>query len=164
MFLEYRIHGVKSRIQACLGFPRTGRNKGTGNLLHFHWQFYFISKGQPRHEPRFHVLFFGPNLRDLFSTSWTIMAHQTLALRPPRNCANCNKLRCCKGTLAAEFHSLKRVQGQLFEKFWQKRDIFDEELEKHSRLEIVRPKNSAASPLNSPSRTLVETNFLSIVN
>ena len=56
-------------------------------------------------------------------------------------------------TLATEFHSLKRVQGQVFEKFCQKRDVSDEELEKHFRLEIVRPKNSAASSLNSPSRT-----------
>ena len=51
-----------------------------------------------------------------------------------------------------------------FEKFCQKRDVSHEELEKHFRLEIVRPKNSATSSLNSPSRTLVETNFLSIVN
>ena len=48
--------------------------------------------------------FFGPDLHDLFSTSWTIMAHQTLAIRPSRNCANYKKLRCCKGTLATEFH------------------------------------------------------------
>ena len=54
---ESRIHGVKSRIEDCLGFPRKGRNKGTGNRVHFHWQFYFISKGERRHEPRFHVLF-----------------------------------------------------------------------------------------------------------
>ena len=56
-YLESRIHGVKSRIQDCHGFPLTGRNKGTGNSVHFYWQFYFISKGQTRHEPRFHVLF-----------------------------------------------------------------------------------------------------------
>ena len=64
--------------------------------------------------------FFGPNLHDfdfLFSTSWTIMAHQTLAIWQSRNCANYKKLRRCKGTLATEFHSLKRVQGQVFEKF-----------------------------------------------
>ena len=76
----------------------------------------------------------------LFSTSWTIMAHQTLAIWQSRICANYKKLRCCKGTLATEFHSLKRVQGQVFEKFCQKRDVSDEELEKHFRLEIVRPK------------------------
>ena len=115
----------------------------------------------------FPCFFFGPNLHDfafLFSTSWTIMAHQTLAIWQSRICANYKKLRCWKGTLATEFHSLKRVQGQVFEKFCQKRDVSDEELEKHFRLEIVRPKNSATSSLNSPSRTLVETNFLSIVN
>ena len=57
VYLEPRIHSVKSRIQDCHGFPRTGRNKWTENPVHFHWQFYFITKGQPRHEPRFHVLF-----------------------------------------------------------------------------------------------------------
>ena len=56
-YLESRIHYVKSRIQDCHGFPRRGRNKGTGNQVHFHWQFNFIGNGQPRHEPRFHVLF-----------------------------------------------------------------------------------------------------------
>lgn len=110
--------------------------------------------------------FFGPNLHDfdfLFSTSWTIMAHQTLAIWQSRNCANYKKLRCCKGMLATESHPLKRVQGQVFEKYWLKRDVSDEELEKHFRLEIVPPKNSAASSLNSPFRMLVETNFGSIV-
>ena len=56
-YLESRIHGVKSTIQDCHGFPRTGRSKGTGNKIHFQWQFYFISKGLPRDEPRIHVLF-----------------------------------------------------------------------------------------------------------
>ena len=65
VYLESRIHGVKSRIQDCLGFPRTGRNKGTGNQIHFHWQFYFISKGQPRHEPRFYVLFLDQTFKTL---------------------------------------------------------------------------------------------------
>ena len=70
-YLESRIHGVKSRIQDCHGFPLTGRNKGTGNSVHFHWQFYFISKGQPRREPRFHVLF----LNQTFMTSIFYFQH-----------------------------------------------------------------------------------------
>ena len=37
--------------------PSHGKIKGTGNQVHFHWQFNFIGKGQPRHEPRFYVLF-----------------------------------------------------------------------------------------------------------
>ena len=119
MFLESRIHGVKSRIQDCLGFPRTGRNKGTGNQVHFHWQFYFISKGQPRHEPRFHVLFFGPNLRDFdfFLTSWTIMARPTLAIPPSRNCANYKKRDVAKERLLLRFILSKGYKVKFLKSF-----------------------------------------------
>ena len=116
MFLEYRIHGVKSRIQDYLGFPLTGRNKGTGNQVHFQWQFNFISKGQPRHEPRFYVLFLDQTFMTLIfyfqppGQSWRVKPWLF-------DCANYKKLRCCKGTLATEFYPLKRVQGQVFEKF-----------------------------------------------
>ena len=83
-YLESRIHGVKSTIQDCHGFPRTGRNKGTGNKIHLQWQFYFISRGSTTWWATYPCSFFGPNLHDfdfLFSTSWTLMARQTLAIR-----------------------------------------------------------------------------------
>ena len=50
--------------------------------------------------------FFGPNLHDfafLFSTSWTIMAHQTLAIWQSRNCANYKKWDVAKERLLLSF-------------------------------------------------------------
>ena len=48
-YLESRIHGVKSRIEDCLGIPLTGRNKWTGNSVHFQWQFSFTSSARVSH-------------------------------------------------------------------------------------------------------------------
>ena len=79
-------------------------------------QFYFISKGQPRREPRFHVLFLDQTFMTLIfyfqspGQSWRVKPWLF-------DCANYKKLRWCKRMLVTEFHPLKRVQSQLFEKF-----------------------------------------------
>lgn len=68
-----------------------------------------------------------------------------------------------KERLLLSFILSKGYKVKFLKSFDKKRDVIDKELEKHFRLEIVPPKNSAASSLNSPSRTLVETYLLSIV-
>ena len=68
-----------------------------------------------------------------------------------------------KERLLLSFILSKGYKVKFLKSFDKKSDVSDEELEKHFRLEIVRPKNSAASSLNSPFWMLVETNFGSIV-
>ena len=117
-YLESRIHNVKSGIQDCHGFPRTGETKGQETKYIFTGS--LTSSARVSHVMSHAFMFFfwtKPSWLWFFSTSWTITARQTMAIRPSRNCANYKKLICCKGTLATEFHPLKRVQGQVFEKF-----------------------------------------------
>ena len=147
---------MKSRIQDYHGFPLTGRNKGTENPAHFHWQFYFVSKGQPRHEPRFYVLFLDQTFMTLIfyfqppGQSWRIKPWLFGNLETVQTIRNWD---VAKERLLLSFILSKGYKVKFLKSFDKKSDVSDEELEKHFKLEIVRPKNSAASFLNSSSRT-----------